>query len=104
MGLTIKQIERVKQLRNTMTYDALLGNYKSFKKAKQEYASLAVQDFQTTSQIKTPPVKVPLFSKMGLNMLYVAVRNFFSKKTPDEKLLKKMGQEAHAKQKLNELI
>ncbi len=75
MGLSTKQIERVRQLKNTMAYDAMLGNYKNFKNAKQEYATLATQDFETVSQLKSPQVKVPLFSKMGLNMLYVAIRS-----------------------------
>ena len=99
MALTVKQIERVKQLRSSMVFDAVLGNYKAYKTAKKEYASLAVKDFDTVRKLPAPKATVPLFSKQGLNMMMVAVRDFFRIKTPEEKLLKKMGTEY--KNKLN---
>ena len=36
MPLTVKQIERVRQLRSSMVYDAILGNYKAYKEARKE--------------------------------------------------------------------
>ena len=101
MPLTVKQIERVRQLRSSMVYDAISGNYKAYKKARKEYASLAIQDFDTVRTMKAPKVTAPLFSKYGLNMLWVYVRDLFRFKTPDEKTLKKMGQEVLAKAKLD---
>ena len=101
MPLTVKQLERVRHLRSSMVYDAISGNYKAYKKARKEYASLAIQDFDTVRTMKAPKVTAPLFSKYGLNMLWVYVRDLFRFKTPDEKTLKKMGQEALAKAKLD---
>ena len=89
MPLTVKQIERVRHLRSSMVYDAISGNYKAYKKARKEYASLAIQDFDTVRQMKAPKVTAPLFSKYGLNMLWVYVRDLFRFKTPEEKILKK---------------
>ena len=101
MPLTVKQIERVRQLRSSMVYDAILGNYKAYKEARKEYASLAIQDFDTVRQMKAPKATAPLFSKYGFNMLFVYVRDLFRIKTPDEKLFKKMGQELLAKSKID---
>ena len=101
MPLTVKQIERVRHLRSSMVYDAISGNYTAYKKARKEYSSLAIQDFDTVRQMKAPKVTAPLFSKYGLNMLWVYVRDLFRFKTPDEKTLKKMGQEVLAKAKLD---
>ena len=91
MPLTVKQIERVRQLRSSMVYDAILGNYKAYKEARKEYASLAIQDFDTVRQMKAPKATAPLLSKYGFNMLLVYVRDLFRIRTPDEKLFKKMG-------------
>ena len=84
-----------------MVYDAILGNYKAYKEARKEYASLAIQDFDTVRQMKAPKATAPLLSKYGFNMLLVYVRDLFRFKTPDEKTLKKMGQEVLAKAKLD---
>ena len=60
------------------------------------------EDMESVRNLPSPQkVTVPLFSRMGLNMLYVMVRNAFRIKTPDERLLKKMTREAQIKQKLN---
>ena len=93
MPLSVEQLNKVKQLRTSMAYDALLGNYKAFRNAKKEYASLAIKDFHAVRQIKAPKVSVPLFSKQGLRLMFIAIREFFRIKTPEEKQLKKMGAE-----------
>lgn len=103
MGLTVTQLQRAQFLRSSMMFDALFGHYKSFKEAKKEYASLAVQDFQKVMSLPKPSASAPLITKYGLNMLYVAIRDFFRIKTPDEKLLKKMGYEEYKKQKLSQM-
>lgn len=103
MPLTVKQLERVRQLRSSMVYDAILGNYKAYKEARKEYASLAIQDFDTVRQMKAPKATAPLLSKYGFNMLLVYVRDLFRIKTPDEKLFKKMGQEAIRQHNINKI-
>ena len=104
MPLTLRQLDRVKQLRSSMTYDAILGNYKNFKNAKKEYAVLAIKDFNTVRQLPAPKVIVPLFSRQGIQMLFVMVRDFFRVKTPEEKILKKMGNDYKSKLKVNQFI
>ena len=64
MGLSVKQIERAKVLRSSMVYDAFCGNYKNFKNARKEYASLAVQDFQAILKLPKPSVSVLYFPSM----------------------------------------
>lgn len=103
MPLTIKQLERVRHLRASMVYDAVSGNYKAYKKARKEYASLAVKDLDAVRNLKAPKVTVPLFSKYGLNMLGVYLRDLFRLKTPDEKLLKKLGKELLRKENINKI-
>ena len=101
MGLSVSELKRAQYLRSSMAYDAFFGNYKSFKEAKKEYASLAVRDFQKVKELPMPKASAPIITKYGLNMLYVAIRDFFRIKTPDEKRLKQMGYEELKKQRLN---
>ena len=96
MKLTPLQLNRVSQLRNSMMMDAILGNYKDFKNAKKEYASIVIQDFDAIKKLPAQKAEVPLFSKYGLRMIYVMIRDFFRIKTPEEKCLKKMGKKAKA--------
>lgn len=103
MGLTVTQLKRAQYLRSSMIFDAFLGNYKNFKEAKKEYASLAVKDFEKIKSLPVSQATAPIFTKYGLNMMYVAIRDFFRIKTPDEKLLKQMGYEELKKQKLNKI-
>lgn len=103
MPLTVKQLERVRFLRSSMVYDAISGNYKAYKDARKEYASLAIKDFDAVRQMKAPKVTAPLFSKPGFNMLVVYLRDLFRIKTPEEKLLKKMGQEVIRQQNINKI-
>lgn len=100
MKLTPVQINRVNKLRTSIILDAALGNYKNYKNAKKEYASLAVKDYQTIKNLPAPKFSVPLFSKTGFNLLFVRFLELFRIKTPDEKLFKKMAKEDAIKQKL----
>lgn len=104
MALTIKQLERVKYLRSSIVCDALLGNYKNFKNAKKEYATLAIKDFDTVRKLPAPKATASIFSRQGLNILLVNIIDMFRIKTPDEKLLKRMGQEMLKKSKINSFI
>ena len=97
MKLTKVQLDRALELRNTMVYDAILGNYKSYKKSKIEYSKLAVQDIEAIRQLPRPSVNVPLFSRFGMRMIYIRLCDAFRIKTPEEKLLNKMGKELKAK-------
>ena len=96
MKLTPIQLNRVASLRHSMMMDAVLGNYKNFKNAKKEYASLAVQDFESIKKLPVLRLDAPLFSIFGMRMMYIGIRDFFRIKTPDEKLLKKLGEQAKA--------
>ena len=103
MPLTVKQLERVKFLRSSMVYDAISGNYKAYKEARKEYASLAIKDFDAVRQVKAPKVTAPIFSKPGFNMLCVYLRDLFRIKTSEEKLLKKFGQDAIKQHNINKI-
>ena len=74
--------------------NVLLGNVKEARKNYQEFAKLAVNDFETALQVPSP-IKgtFPLFSKLGFNTLKYLFYNLFAKKTPEEKRLKKMFEE-----------
>ena len=58
-------------------------------------------DFETIAKMPAPKLTAPLFSKWGFNMMYVRIREIFRRKTPDEKLFRKMAEEYKIKQKLN---
>lgn len=104
MGLSIKQLNRVRVLRNSMFFEAMAGNYKGFKAAKKEYASLAVQDYETIRKLESPKISVPLFSQFGINMIYTRIMELFRCKTSDEKLLEKMWQNEKIAQKINQTV
>ena len=102
MRLTKLQLDRMDKLKTDMIYNAIKGNYKGYKNAKKEYSSLAIKDFDTLIQLSQqkptrPSVTVPLFSKFGMNMLYIRIRDAFRIKTTDEKIFKSLAQEAEIK-------
>jgi hypothetical protein len=99
--VSMDTVQALTNKRTSMVYSAAKGNYKEFKQASKEYASLAVKNFELLSQVKAPSIKVPLFSAIGWNMFKVYLLNKLRIKTPDEKLLKKLGQEQEIKNKLN---
>lgn len=81
--------------------NVLTGNVKEARRNYQEFAKLAVKDFEIAVQVPSP-VKgsFPLFSKMGFNVVKYLLFNLFAKKTPEEQKLKKMFEE-HKLQKEN---
>ena len=85
------------KLKNDMMKGIVLGDYKQYKNARKAYASEAVKHF---SELKGMPnqgiMNVPLFSKVGLNMLYIMLRDKFRIKSYDERQLAKMSKEAKA--------
>ena len=97
----INTVKKMKRLRSDMTMSSLLGDCDGFKNAKVEYAKEAVKNFDIAKNIRGGGATVPLFSKQGLNMLKVMIYNFFRKKTPEEKQLKRMCQEDAIKNNKN---
>ena len=89
--------KKLARLKGDSSYSMLLGDFKGFKTAHREYAKLAVDNFELAASIE-PPVKgkISLFSKLGLNV--------FSKKTPEEKQLIKMGKKFKLEQKAKALM
>ena len=104
MKLTKVQLDRARELRNTMFYDSLLGDYKSYKAAAKEYSKLAVQDIDAICQLPKPSANIPLLSRFGLRVLYIKLRDAFRIKTPEEKQLLKLSKELKVKQKLNKSV
>lgn len=98
-----KQIsERLTKLQSDMMLSAVTGNYKDFKVAKKQYANIAHENYNLALATQKPkPVRVSLFSKMGINILKVFLLDKFRIKTPAEKALKKLSKIEKAKQKLN---
>ena len=80
----------------------LTGKVKEARRNYQEYANLAVKNFDIAVQVPAP-VKgtFPLFSKFGFNVVKYLFYNMFTKKTPEERQLKKMFEE-YKTQKENE--
>lgn len=72
---------------------SILGNHKGYAWHHKHLASLATEHFDEFISLPKEKISVPLFSRPGFNMLYVAIRDLFRKKTPEEKLFKKMLKE-----------
>ena len=103
---TAKQsMRRLIDLRENMVMSAATGRYKEYKKSSIEYAGIAVNNYDLLKYLPKPSsVKVPLFSKSGLRMAKVWFLDMFRVKTPEEKLLKKMGTSAKLEQEANKYI
>ncbi len=94
IGKTDSLAGKIKTLRSETIYSMLLGDFKGFRKAQKEYAKVAVDNFELTKSVPSPQINnVPLFSKIGLNILKCIFLNKFTKKTPEEKLLKQMAKQ-----------
>lgn len=87
-------IRQLKNLKSDYAFSLLMGDYKGFKNAYKQYAKLAVDNFEIASHLESPVKgKIPLFSKPGLKIIKCMLFNAFRIKTPEEKLLKKMGRD-----------
>ena len=86
--------QKMKKLKFEYSIDVITGNYKNAKKTYREFAKLAVDNYETAKVIG-PAIQgnIPLFSKYGINALKYIIYNFFTKKTSEEKLLKKLSKE-----------
>lgn len=85
--------KKLTKLKSDITKSALFGDCEGFKNAKIKYSKEAVKNFELAKSIKTKTVTAPLFSKWGFNMLKVCIYDLFRKKTPEEKLYKRMCEE-----------
>jgi len=98
VSTVVKNTALLSDLKSKMLVSTVLGDYRGYKTASKEFASIAVKDFQAAKNAPSPSVKnVPLFSKVGLKMAKVWFLNLFRIKTPEEKLLRKMAEEEKAK-------
>ena len=84
-------LDNLTKLRYDQAISLMTGDYKGFKQASKDFASIAVKDFELAKQVKGPVVKnVPLFSRTGFKMAKVWFLNLFRIKTTDEKELAKL--------------
>ena len=75
-------------LREEMKLSNILGDHNRYVKAQRAYMKEFVAHPNDAITLPpTPRFEVPLFSGTGLNMLKVAIKEFFRKRTPEEKEL-----------------
>ncbi|MDD3419490.1 MAG: HD domain-containing protein [Candidatus Gastranaerophilales bacterium] len=84
-----EKINKLSELKNQITSSAIYGDYKTYKATKRTYAKQAIEDFDAAKQAPAMTIQnIPVFSKLGWKILKIAIREHFSSKTPEEKLLK----------------
>ena len=86
-------MQQAQNLRTSMMYSFMTGNYKEYREASKEYAKIGVKHFDELCTLPKNNVSVSLFSKVGMRMLKVYILNLFSKKTPEEKEFAKLASE-----------
>ena len=69
---------------------SIIGDSKAYAQNHKILAEMAVKHFDEFNSVRIQKISVPLFSYEGFNMLKVMIKDIFRKKTPEEKLLKKM--------------
>lgn len=83
-----EKINKLSELKNQITSSVIDGDYKTYKIAKRTYAKQAIEDFDAAKQAPAMTIQnIPVFSKLGWKILKMAIREHFSSKTPEEKLL-----------------
>ena len=77
------------QLKLRQYSNILTGNAREAKKYSQSFAKMAIDNFETAVQIPSP-VKgsIPLFSRMGFNIIKYMIYSLFTKDSKEEKQLK----------------
>ena len=81
---------KLQNIKNNVIIDSMIGNYKGYVWNHKFLASAATENFDQFITLPKEKISVPLFSRMGFNMLFVTIKDIFRKKTPEEKLFKKM--------------
>jgi len=61
-------------------------------------------NFDIAKQVKFPEVKVPVFSKLGFNMIKTAFLDIFRIKTHDEKQMVKLFKKYKTDEKIAQLL
>ena len=89
--------EKLTQLRNRIVYSVVEGSFKKYKTAAKECAKYTLENYELAKKTKSPELKVPVFSNVGLNMMNIWFLNLFRKKSPEEKALRKMQKEEKAR-------
>lgn len=93
------RIDKIVNLRKGLMFTQMTGDYTTFKTLHKEYADFGVKNFELLKSINFPEVSVPMFSREGLNMMKIMIKDMFRKKTPEEKLLIKLFKEERLKKK-----
>ncbi|MCQ2738616.1 MAG: hypothetical protein MJ237_00145 [bacterium] len=94
---------QLRELNYNKTYAVIMGNFKEYTAASKEYAKLAVRNYDIAKNTNSPSVTAPIFTKMGLRMFKIWFLNLFRIKSPEERLLRQMGNAERAKNMLNNL-
>ena len=97
--------KRLMQLRDEQMLSAIKGNYKNFRQSSIEYAKEALDNYDITQKLpKQPRISVPIFSKTGMKLLKVWILNMFRVKTPAEKELHNIAEQAKLEEKAKKLM
>ena len=87
VGNKIETMDKLQELRTNLYASVFMGDFKTYKSSVKAYSKLAADNFELTKELSEVRAEIPLFSKVGLNMLKIMVLNMFRKKSPEEKLL-----------------
>ncbi len=83
-----EKISKLSQLKSDKAFGYLSGDYKKVREVSKQIASECVNDFDSFLKAKSTEIKnIPIFSKFGLNTIWVSFIEKLTKKTPEEKLL-----------------
>ena len=94
--------DKMRRLKFEQFSNILLGNPRRAKKYHQEFAKIAVKNFDLAKTL-SPPIKgsFSIFSKQGFNALKYIFFDFFAKDSAEEKQLKKLWHEFNYKRDIN---
>ncbi len=93
VDLTNPTVNKIVMAKKEMAYQTLCGNCKQYKVSSQNYAKLAVDNFELAKKIPGIELRGHIPIKNKLNMLKILFFNFFRKKSTEEKQLKQMVKE-----------
>ena len=89
------KIAKLWHARFDMQHSFINGTYNEYKTAKKAFAEAAVKDYPLLQYVESPihiRGNIPLFSKMGMNILKNVFLDKFRIKTPAEKQLQQLVQ------------
>ena len=100
-------VAKLWQLRFDLQYYFINGSYKEYKNAKKAYAEYAVENYQLLQQVNNPIQirnSIPVFSKMGRNILKNALLDKLRIKTPAEKKLIALHKEENKQKEMLKIL